>query len=145
MITEQKFDELEHVLYGSNYQVFLRLYRNSQLTKSSEEAIQAIFPDAVIGNIVSVTADEVLSDVEQAIHYVGDDSAGPSRGRLESEPGRRLSEEFMACVRELASSAVRMELFWLKEGCPVCPIFWGFSFIFTGAQGTVVLVGASED
>ena len=76
---EELLAELEPLLYGYNYQVFLRAYRVTCAPGESVESLiaQALGPLAVVGNVVPVTGHGVLVEVEQCLRYAGDSGSGP--------------------------------------------------------------------
>src|SRR5262245_25519615 len=119
MTIEATLKKLAEVLYGTNYQVFLRLYRLpfSPRASAEEYITQALGPAAVVGRTSPATGPEVLAEVEAALRYAGDRSSGPRPSALRSK----------------------------KEGHPACPVFWDFSYVLAGPTGANVFIGSSSD
>lgn len=139
--------ELEPLLYGYNYQVFLRAYRvpfaPSEL--SAWYVAQALGPSAVVIGSVPVTGPEILSEVEQSLRYTGEEGSGPKPAVLRSQ---RFNELVLAVLSELEVAAAGASLraqFWLGEGHPAYPVFWDFAYVIAGPADGLVFIGSSSD
>ena len=99
---ETSLAELERLLYGYNYQVFLRVYRVPFTPYASAEwyITQALGPSAVIGGVVPAAGSEIVIEVEQSLRYAGDADSGP-------EPLTLQSQQFEALVPALLSELER--------------------------------------
>ena len=139
--------ELEPLLYGYNYQVFLRVYR--ALFAPDESAAwyvaQALGPSAVITGSVPVAGAVIAAEVEQSLRYAGDEGSGPKPSALRS---RRFNELVPAVLSELEraiAGATLLVAFGLREGHPAYPVFWDFAFVIAGPAGGLVFIGSSSD
>jgi hypothetical protein len=144
---EALLSELESLLYGYNYQVFLRAYNVPFATGKSPEwyVAEALGPTAVIGGCVSVKGSEILAEVEQSLRYAGDEGSGPKPSALQS---RRFEELVSGVLGELARGIERAELlarFWLKDGHPAYPVFWDFAYVIVDLERGMVFIGSSSD
>ena len=76
--------DLEQQLYGSNDQVFLRVYQVPFSDGSTIESDlrQALGPETVVGGTVPVTGDEMWDEIESSLRYEGDRNAGPPAAKL---------------------------------------------------------------
>jgi hypothetical protein len=141
--------KLEDVLTGRgiNYCVFLRAYSvPTQLGRSSAQyVIDALDTSAVIESVQPVTSHDVLDNVESALNYSGDPSAGPDSEVLKSKEFRKLLVELKHSLAEKMNGAHRIEQFWLKEGHPDYPVFWDFAFLIEGSTLTDIFIGSSSD
>lgn len=139
--------ELEPLLYGYNYQVFLRLYRVPLASEASAEGyiLQALGPAAVIGGVSSVNVKDMLAEVEESLRYVGDASHGPKPAALRSRNFKELVTSVLDGLDEMTKAATLLAQFWLKDGHPAYPVFWDFAFVIAGPTEGVVLVGSSSD
>ncbi len=144
----QSFDALEDLLEGYNYTVFLWHYHDPAALPDEELSgiLHRTLPKAeiVVGGSQTSTAEELLTDISDAIGHIGDSGYGPMPERIQSEVFRQLlSEVIQECM--LLCSGARIELFWLKEGHPAYPVFWDFSFAIRHEHGCDILVGSSSD
>jgi hypothetical protein len=144
---EALLSELEPLLYGYNYQVFLRAYRAPFAPGEPAEwyVARALGPTAVVERSVPVTGPEIIAEVERSLRYAGDEGSGPKPSALRS---RRFEELVASVVGEVAravAGAVLLAQFWLRDGHPAYPVFWDFAFVIAGADGGLVLIGSSSD
>jgi hypothetical protein len=144
---EALLSELEPLLYGYNYQVFLRAYRVPFAPGEPAEwyVARALGPAAVVGGSVPVTGPEIVAEVERSLRYAGDEGSGPKPAALQS---RQFEELVAGVLDELARAGAGAEMlaqFWLRDGHPAYPVFWDFAFVIAGPGGGLVLIGSSSD
>jgi hypothetical protein len=144
---EVLLSELERLLYGYDYCVFLRAYRIPFVPGKPAEwyVSQALGSAAVIGGLGQVTGPEIAAEVERSLRYAGDGSSGPKPSVLQSH---RFEELVAGVLDELARAVAGAELlagFWLRDGHPAYPVFWDFGFVIAGPGGGLVLIGSSSD
>ena len=139
--------ELEPLLYGDNYQVFLRAYRTPFVPNAPAEwyIAQALGPTAVVGGIAPATGPEIAAEVERGLRYTCDAGSGPKASALQSRRFGSLVPAVLAELRPVAAEATLLAQFWLRDGHPAYPVFWDFAFVIAGPPGGVVLVGSSSD
>ncbi len=139
--------ELEPLLYGYNYQVFLRAYRVP--FASGEPAawyvLQALGPSAVITESVLVTGAEIATEVEQSLRYAGDEGSGPKPSTLQSRRFQELVPAVMSELGQAIAGATLLAAFGLREGHPAYPVFWDFAYVIAGPTGGLVFIGSSSD
>jgi hypothetical protein len=147
MEVDAELKDLGELLYGTNYQVFLQLYRVPFSPGSSavEYITQALGPAAVVGGTSPVFGAEVLADVENALRYAGNYASGPDPSVFLSKMFDELMGRVLSHIRQAASEATLVEQFWLKDGHPAYPVFWDFGYVFAGPLGAEVLIGSSSD
>ncbi|MFN0019376.1 MAG: hypothetical protein ACKVP0_14015 [Pirellulaceae bacterium] len=144
---ESLLSELESLLYGWNYQVFLRAYRVPFASGEPAEwyIAQALGSAAVVGGSVPVTGPEVIAEVERSLRYVGDEGSGPKPSALQSPRFEELVTGVVGEVTRAAARAVLLNEFWLREGHPGYPVFWDFAYVIAGPDGGLVFIGSSSD
>lgn len=139
--------ELEPLLYGYNYQVFLRVYRVPFASDAPAQwyISESLGPSAVIGGVVPSTGPGILAEVEQSLRYVGDVGSGPKPGALRSRRFKALVPAVLAELEQAIAGAVLFAQFWLRNGHPAYPVFWDFAFVIAGPAGGLVFIGSSSD
>lgn len=147
MTIDAALKEMGELLYGTNYQVFLRLYRVpfSPQISASEYITQALGPAVVIGGTSLAAGPEVLTEVENALRYVGDSSSGPAPSAIRSQRFDELLGQVLSHLRQTILGANSIEQFWFKDGHPAYPVYWDFAYVFSGPLGAEVLIGSSSD
>lgn len=135
------------MLYGYNYQVFLRRYKMPYMPGANTQhyIAAALGPTAVVGGSCSVTRQEVLAEVEKSLQHTGDNAYGPRPSVLSSKKFKDMLKSVLTHIERAASSATLIEQFWLKEGHPAYPVFWDFAFVVAGPSGVEVFIGSSSD
>ena len=146
MTLEPTLRELQSLLYGRNYAVFLRCYQLPFVSTAivQDYIIQAL-PDAVVGGMQPVSSEAVLSEVEQALRYAGDVGSGPIATVLTSPEFETLLGTVLSHLKHVLSEARTITSFWLKQGHPAYPVFWDFAFVIVGTQQVEIFIGSSSD
>ena len=139
--------KLEPLLYGCNYEVFLRVYRVPLAPDAPAEwyIAQALGQSAVIGGVVPTTGPQIVAEVEQALRYAGDAGSGPEPSALQSRHFKALVPALLAELERAISGAALLAQFRLREGHPAYPVFWDFAFVIAGPAGGLVFIGSSSD
>ncbi len=147
MEVESVLSELSTLLYGYNYEVFLRRFKIPYLPGAGAEQYicEALGPTAVVGGSCPVTGQAVLTEVKESLLHAGDEGYGPLPTALGSEKFNELLKSVLAYTERAVSSATLIEQFWLKEGHPAYPVFWDFAFVIAGPLGVEVFIGSSSD
>ena len=146
-VRDEILAEIMQLLYGFNYQVSLYLYRMPFAPNSTVEeyVTRALGPDAVIGNFLPVTGEEILTEVEQSLLHQGDGGYGPDQAKVQSSRFRQLMTEFLQELKTWIESSVSLSSFWLKDGHPAYPVWWDFAYFVAGPEVVFVLIGSSSD
>ena len=139
--------DLEGMLEGGNYTVFLRAYSVSHAADATPREIvaSALGESAVIGNVIPEVADEVVSEIRCCLEHSGDEGYGPFASRLASPKFKSLCLSVLAQVSDLCASAQEIILFWIAEGHPAYPVFWDFAYLFRGLEQSSIFIGSSSD
>lgn len=147
MDLESALNELSELLYGYNYEVFLRIYKVPFVAGAGVEHYVSVALGAgtLLDCSCSVTGQEVLATVEESLRYGGDEGQGPLPLVLGSERFELLLDRLLCHIKQTTSSATFIEEFNLKDGHPAYPVFWDFAFVIAGPKVAEVLIGSSSD
>lgn len=139
--------ELEPLLYGYNYQVFLRLYNVAFAPEAPAEwyITQALGPSVDIGGVVPATGPALLAEVEQSLRYAGDENSGPQSAALRSSRFKALVPAVLCELKQAVAGASLVAQFWLRDGHPAYPVFWDFAYVIARPSGGLVFIGSSSD
>jgi hypothetical protein len=139
--------QLEPLLYGYNYQVFLRVYGVPFAPGEPAEwyIAEVLGPSAVVGGVVPATGHEVLAEVEQSLRYAGDEGSSPDPSVLSSERFNALVVALLCELERAIAGAALLARFWLRDGHPAYPVFWDFAFVIAAPAGAFVFMGSSSD
>jgi len=133
------------LLYGLNYEVSIFDFTHAQpLTKPLDQVLATLIPNSKISGSKQVSADEAISLVKFGVDYIGDNSHGPVKSKIESKEFIDLRASFLAEVDELAKTS-EVYSFYFDSGHPAYPVFWDFAFAFRQPQSTWILIGSSSD
>jgi hypothetical protein len=146
MEIEAALSELQSLLYGWNYAVFLHRYRLPFISSAAAQdyVVQAL-PNSKLGGIQPISRQELLDEVEQSLRYAGDAGSGPKPAAVNSSKFEQLLISVLSYLEQATSGAIEILCFWLKSGHPDYPVFWDFAFVIIGAQGVEVFIGSSSD
>jgi hypothetical protein len=130
-----------------NYSVFLQAYEVVLPLPADSLTIirNALGNDAALYFIEEVQGGELWLEVETALLYAGDDSAGPGDTVLGSVYFKELIAELKTDLLGLADAASKIERFSLKIGHPAYPVFWDFAFLIRLDAKAIVFIGSSSD
>ena len=139
--------KLERLLYGYNYQVFLRTYTAKHDHNADIAAIvaAALGDKTTVRNTYTHTTDELVATIKSHLEYRGDDSSGPIADRLDGPEFSALLNTLLNRVRELCWSSVSVTGLWIADGHPAYPVFWDFAYLFRGAESSTIFIGSSSD
>lgn len=139
--------QLERMLYGKNYQVFLRSYNvfHPPDANCQEILCLALSNEALQGDTCQVTIDKAVASISGCLEYSGDEHHGPKFARLQSSKFDKLRVELVELVRQQCRSSISVTGFWLAEGHPAYPVYWDFAFLFRGNETSTILIGSSSD
>lgn len=144
---DDRLAELERLLYGNNYAVFLRAYRTPYHRGASTEwyVSQALGSKAVVGAVTQVSLEQMHTEVEESLRFSGDDGSGPKPEAIASPDFNQLLAGVLAELNRAADDAELLSHFFLFEGHPAYPVFWDFGFVIAGPRGGLVFIGSSSD
>ena len=146
MTIDNELRQLEGVLEGLNYTVFLNVYTvGIGIDAQPEAIIQSCFPRALIGSMSASNLCSVLNKFDRDVQYRGDSSAGPEPGTFDSPEFKRLHKTIRMELQTTGRSAVDIHEFYLREGHPAYPVFWDYAFLFRFGDHSRIWIGSSSD
>ncbi|MCA9217596.1 MAG: hypothetical protein KDB27_31220 [Planctomycetales bacterium] len=139
--------KLERLLYGYNYQVFLRSYSAKHAHDADVEAIvmAALGEEATVDEIHTESTEKTVATIKSRLEYRGDESSGPLPKRIDSPKFCFLRDAVLNHVRELCWSSVSVTGLCIGDGHPAYPVFWDFAYLFRGGESSTVFIGSSSD
>lgn len=138
------FKRLEHLLYGSNYQVWFNLYGPLDCTTELEQSLrERVSKDARINNISQSSPEETKAAILADILYEGDEAAGPLGLDDKREEVISLMNEVFSQIDIDQANLIRR--FEFREGHPAYPVFWDFAYDIHSNSKRWILVGSSSD
>lgn len=146
MSIEVELEKLEDMLEGRNYTVFFHVYSvQHDIDSDPASIIQSVLPDAVLGWIVDCDVQTALRKFDHNIRYCGSDSHGPDQGVIDSAEFRSVFATVRSDFQTACFSAVSVHDFWLRDGHPAYPVFWGFAFLIRQGKQSDIWIGSSSD
>lgn len=138
------FAQLEDLLYGLNYQVWINLYGPFEADAPLEQVLNdKVSRGSIVGGASIVDVAEMRSEVMQQLLNPGDSGSGPLDLALKKERITALAEKLLADAH--ANDAERVITFWFAKGHPAYPVFWDFAFDIHAAGQRWILMGSSSD
>lgn len=143
-VRPEYFAQLEGLLYGMNYQVWIALYGPLEAQLSLEQALKkSVSKDAVVGSSETVARSVVRSQIIESMFYPGDPGCGPID--LEAKRGEIIAlTERILCDAHL-DDAQEVTAFWFAKGHPAYPVFWDFAYDIHAQSNRWILLGSSSD
>jgi hypothetical protein len=142
---ERVLAALEPMLYGFNYQVFLRAYKVATPEASPLAAFlsAALGPSVAFRDETECTVPSMIADVEECLRYRGDSGSGPEPAVLDSAQFNEHLELLKTSLAAIANDH-RITRVFVTDGHPAYPVFWDFTYVVAG-KSSFVLVGCSSD
>ena len=143
------FEVLEDLLYGYNYQVFLRHYfdPDSNLNTPFVDTLRAVLEkkEVEVGGSAAESLSEVIAEVKRCLTYKGDDTCGPISERISSGKFVEALDMILKHIEKLCASCSNIAGIYIKEGHPAYPVYWNFAWLLQSESGCHVLIGSSSD
>ncbi|OWP47470.1 hypothetical protein [Pseudomonas nitroreducens] len=143
-VRPEHFAQLEGLLYGINYEVWIGLYGPLDAQISLEQALkEVVSQDAVVGGSELAARGVVRSQIMEMLLYPGDPGCGPidleaKRAEIITLTRRILSDAHLDEAQEVTS-------FWFAKGHPAYPVFWDFAYDIHAQGKRWILLGSSSD
>ena len=147
LVTEPRLAEItriEHLLYGTNYEVWVNIYGPLDTELGLDLSLQAaVSKTAKASDITLSDPDEAASQIRGLLLYEGDIGHGPEsleakRDELES----LLTSLFERIGLKEADLVVGFEF---RKGHPAYPVFWDFAYDIHSEGKRWILVGCASD
>lgn len=104
---EATLGELEALLYGFNYQVFLRAYRAPYSPEAPAHwyVADALGPSAILEDVATTDEHSILTEAEQSLRYADESGSGPEPTVLGSRRFEDLLDEVLVELRQRIAAA----------------------------------------
>ena len=146
MAIQATLNELQKLLYGLNYEVFLHIYQLPFVSGiAAQDYIKQALPNSEIGGTQPTSSQELLTEVEQSLRYTGHIGSGPKPRLLNSPKFEELLTVVLSHLERVTSGSTEAICFWLKSGHPADPVFWDFAFVVVKTQNVEIFIGSSSD
>ena len=147
IVHDNRADEIlriEHLLYGENYAVWLKLYGPFDTGLSTEQAIQEhVSARARITNIQYSTPNDAKSEILDSLCYPGERGSGPINLGEKKQEIFELADVLFSCAGLNEASSICS--FYFAEGHPAYPVFWEFSYDIHSQGKRWIFLGSSSD
>lgn len=147
---KDKIQQLEHFMYGHNYQVtFGYEFLNPCITlEEAKNKIIEIFKDANPDEykIIRATTNEFWQEIDYGFNYRGDEGAGLKLNNEKLEKVLRLQNQFKEFIKTFINETTLLFHYPSYKGIPCYPVFWDYRFIILNKDGnSLLLYGAASD
>lgn len=143
-VSSHELNQIEHLLYGLNYAVSLRLYGPSNSEQGLIETLKKLISeDCEISGVLQTSSNAAKTVITNCLLYKGDEGSKP----LELDSKR---EEIIKLLNNLLStigfeSAEMVVEFCFIQGHPAYPVFWDFAYDIHVKDKRWIFVGCSSD
>ena len=132
--------KLEQKLPGLNYVVSFSFF-------SSEDGnVFSSLDNLVIGNLVELTPEYMLSDIESCIRYKGDRGDHPDLKFIASNEFEELVQGVLSHLRNISVDSKVWSVV-IREGHPFYPVQWDFAYLIVNEfpYKNYLFIGSSSD
>jgi hypothetical protein len=142
--------KLQQVLYGYNYEVTfgVEIFNNCETLEEFKLLLKNKFPDSRPDSveIVPVTNDEFWEEIEYALEYRGDSSAGVQLDHSDQRQFLLLKNHYVNYLRTHVEPNSKVFLYPDEWGIPGYPVFWDFRFVILSKGAVAIFVyGSASD
>lgn len=141
--------QLEHILYGYNYQVTLgvELFENCQDMNSFKDALKARLPDTRPHAVspVPISEADFLEEIELGLTYRGDEHAGLKLTPKKQEKFDQLQKDYKDFLSSYIHPETKFYIYPDETGIPGYPVFWDYRFIIASGGTFLLVYGSSSD
>lgn len=143
-LNSQDLKKIEHLLYGLNYEVSLRLYGPMNSEQGLIETVKTLISDECeLSGLLRRSLIEAKTVMTNCLLYKGDDGSKPLE--LDSKKAEiiQLLNNILSTIGfENAEMVVE---FGFKQGHPAYPVFWDFAYDIHVEDERWIFVGSSSD
>ena len=137
-------------MYGHNYQVKfgLQIFENCYNLDDFKRKLKQVYknsrPEEV--KFIQLTEADLWEDIDFALNYRGDSSAGLSLSEGKEKLLKEEQEKYKAFIKQYINKETVIYSYPDEEGIPGYAVFWDFRFIvFTNDNKCLFIFGASSD
>jgi hypothetical protein len=144
---KRRHSDIEQLLFGTNYTVFLADYSGETINQMSlnDNASRLIGDPVKVGGSSPVTMAEINEEIRRCISYKGDDSHGPVDMNAKKGIVDKWIDEYLSWINRICDGSTMITQFWLKSGHPAYPVFWDYAYFIEQNNASYILIGSSSD
>jgi hypothetical protein len=146
--------QLEHLMYGDNYQVTLgiTLLTSCNNLGDSINKIASIFKDADPDNhhnpngIKKWSEADFWKEIDLGFNYRGDNVTGLKLSEENEEKLKNLISKYKSWINKYITSKSQFYFYPSDKGIPGYPVFWDYRFIIVNKDNNSLFIyGSSSD
>lgn len=143
-VSSDELKQIEHLLYGLNYAVSLRLYGPWNSERGLIETLKKLISeDCELSGVLRTSSDEAKTVITNCLLYKGDEGSKP----LELDSNK---EEIIKLLNNMLSmigfeNAEMVVEFGFRQGHPAYPVFWDFAYDIHVKDKRWIFIGCSSD
>lgn len=136
--------EIERLLYGYNYQVWLNVYGPFDNNHQLRHLLRVhVSPGAKVRQLPSVTGTQAKDEIRHCLLYEGYSYSGPIQ-LAEKKSNVLLNLNHLFAVTDIDRS-FRIVPFIFTAGHPAYPVFWDFAYRIQTENGLWIFIGSGSD
>lgn len=137
-------NQIERLLYGLNFAVFLRLYGPAAPELGLTSVLKTLVSAASEPSLVAPSsALQAMTTIKNCLLYKGDEGSGPLDLELKTAEVMSLIDKVFSSI-DIEHADMVIE-FAFKQGHPDYPVFWDFAFDIHVKDKRWIFVGSSSD
>lgn len=139
-----EFHEIEHLLYGINYEVWFNLYGPLDPDFGLEKVLKSnVSENAQLSGVVPSSPEEAKTEIMSQVLYKGDVGSGPIKLNEKSEKIITLMNKVFSRIN--IDEANFVSEFGFRKGHPAYPVFWDFAYDIHSNGKRWIFIGSSSD
>lgn len=143
-VSSDELKQIEHLLYGLNYAVSLRLYGPWNSERGLIETLKKLISeDCELSGVLRTSSDEAKTVITNCLLYKGDEGSKPLELDSKKEEIIKLLNNMLSMIGfENAEMVVE---FGFRQGHPAYPVFWDFAYDIHVKDKRWIFIGCSSD
>jgi len=143
-------DQLEHLMYGYNYQVTfgIDIFENCTNLDEFKINLKNRFPDSKpeLANLILCDIADFWDEINFGLNYRGDSVAGLTLDEKKSEKLEILQLAYKDLLRQFINEKTKIYSYPDEEGIPGYPVYWDYRFVMkTDDDKCLFIYGSSSD
>jgi hypothetical protein len=143
-VSSDELKQIEHLLYGFNYAVSLRLYGPSNSEQGLIETLKKLISEECeISGVLRTSSNEAVIVMTNCLLYKGDEGSQPLELDSKKTEICNLLDKILSTIG--FENAEMIVEFGFKQGHPAYPVFWDFAYDIHVKDKRWIFVGCSSD
>ena len=143
-------DQLEHIMYGYNYQVTfgIDIFENCTNLDEFKINLKKRFPESrpEIANFILYNVEDFWDEINLGLNYRGDSAAGLTLDEKANEKLEKLQLSYKDFLRQFINENTKIFSYPDEEGIPGYPVYWDYRFVVqTDNDKCIFIYGSSSD